>query len=135
MEAVMVKTILFLALLFFPLAGCYSEEQAAKSAEMPDAYAWDFGQVVEKQMVSHDFILKNESANTMRIKNVTTSCGCTASKADKNVLAPGDSAKIKVSFNSSGYSGKVKQFVYVHTDLLDKSIIRFIITADVVKEK
>jgi hypothetical protein len=135
MEAVMVKTILFLALLFFPLTGCYSEEPAAKTAETPDANAWDFGQVVERQMVSHDFILKNESANTMAIKNVTTSCGCTASKADKDVLAPGDSAKIKVSFNSSGYSGKVKQFVYVHTDILDKSIIRFIITADVVKEK
>lgn len=138
----MIKLILCLLLLLLPL-GCYSEvqpptqnqEQAGKSEEAQDANTWDFGQINEGEKAEHDFILKNESDKALLIRDINTSCGCTASKAEKQKLSPGESTKIKVSFNSRGYSGRAKQFVYVHTDSLDKPIIKLIITADVVREK
>ena len=62
---------------------------------------------------------------------MSTSCGCTATKIKDKELAPGASTAIEVQFNSKGYSGQAQQYVYVHTDSLDKPIIRFIIKAQV----
>ena len=131
----MMRIILPLLFLFFPLQGCYSQNQGetAGQAETTDPYAWDFGQVKEGEVLKHDFILKNESEKTLTIKEVNTSCGCTASKVEKKVLLPGESTEIEVQFNSKGYSGLTQQYVYVHTDSLDKPIIKFIIKAVVLK--
>lgn len=130
----MIKILLFLVLLFFPLQGCYSQNQdSEEEAEMADPYTWDFGRVKEGEVFTHVFILKNESEKTLTIKEVNTSCGCTASKVKKYILSPGESTQIEVKFNSKGYSSPVQQFIYVHTDSLEEPIIRFIIKADVIK--
>ncbi|MDD4939161.1 MAG: DUF1573 domain-containing protein [Candidatus Omnitrophica bacterium] len=131
--------ILILIFLSLPLGGCYSNEQAGETGQAPGPGAetgpdtWDFGQVKEGQVFKHAFALKNEFEIPLTIKDVNTSCGCTVSQAKDKVIAPGESTSIDVKFNSKGYSGSVQQFVYVHTDNLDKPIVRFIIKADVIK--
>lgn len=114
-----------LILAFLPL-GC-----AAETAIEPNA--WDFGEVKEGEVLKHNFILKNESAKKLNIKEVNTSCGCTVSKVDRKIISPGESASIEVEFDSKGYSGPSQQFVYVTTDSLDKPVIRYIIKAEVIK--
>ena len=107
---------------------CHAQEQ--------DRFTWDFGDVKEGQVARHDFIIKNETASELRIKEISTSCGCTLSKVTKLVIKPGESAMVEVEFNSKGYSGKVRQYVYVNYeqgDSLDKLVLRYIITANVVK--
>jgi hypothetical protein len=104
--------------------------------EPVDKFTWDFGDLKEGQVVRHDFIIKNETSSELRIKEVTTSCGCTLSKIRKLVIKPGESAMVEVEFNSKGYSGKVKQHVYVNytqADNLDNLVLRYIITANVLK--
>jgi len=138
----MLRIILLLFFLSFPLQGCYSQNQenmasqddTAKKSEMPDAYTWDFGQVQQGEVLKHNFVLENDSDKTLTIKNINTSCGCTASKAQKSELSAGESTSIEVQFKTKGYSGPTQQYVYVHTDSLEKPIIRFTIKADVVKE-
>jgi len=100
-----------------------------------DANLWDFGKIKEGQIVRHKFILKNETAKDLKIEGVTTSCGCTASAVNKKLLKPQESTELEVSFNSSKYSGEIKQHVYVNTDNIDNPLIQFIIKANVVKEK
>ena len=95
---------------------------------------WDFGQVKEGIILKHEFIFKNETDKILNIDNIHVSCGCTEAEADKRSLAPQESTAIIVSFNSKGYSGPVTQFIYVNTDNLDLSIIKFTIKALVVKE-
>ena len=123
----------------FPLQGCYSQNQTKTSGqaetEVIDPYSWDFGQIKEGEVLKHIFVLKNESEKTLTIRDANTSCGCTASKVEKKILLPGESTEIEVQFNTKGYSGLTQQHVYVHTDSLDKSIIRFIIKAEVIKSK
>ena len=99
-----------------------------------DPNAWDFGQVKQGMVLKHDFILKNETDNILKINNIHTSCGCTASESAKKSLMPQESTTIIVSFNSKGYLGAVTQFVYVNTDNADLAIIKFTIKAQVVKE-
>jgi len=94
---------------------------------------WDFGVVKAGTVVKHDFILKNETSGILKITGINTSCGCTASQAEKKSLTPGESTVINVAFDSKGYSGAVKQFVYVNTDNAALSVIQFIVKADVEK--
>jgi len=100
-------------------------------SETNDPNLWDFGAVKAEEVLQHGFTLKNDSDKPLNIKNITTSCGCTASEAKKKNLAPGESTTIEVKFDSKGYSGEVKQYVYVNTDNTDNPLIRFIIKANV----
>ena len=108
-------------------------EHYAQKEEV-DPHVWDFGQVKQGLILKHDFVLKNETNEIMKINSIHTSCGCTASEADKKSLSAQESTVIKVTFNSRGYSGPVQQFVYVNTDNKDLAIIKFTIKAQVVKD-
>lgn len=98
-----------------------------------DQLTWDFGRVRAGDVVKHEFVLINNSSKPLKIVSVTTSCGCTVSKARKDLLAPGESTFLSVAFNSKGYAQEVQQSIYVVTDALDNSVIRYIIKANVEK--
>lgn len=100
-------------------------------AERIDSFSWDFGEVKEADVVKHVFIFKNNSPKPLNIKDVTTSCGCTISRVGKRNLGPGEETVIETQFNSKGYSGEVKQYVYLHTDDPANPIVRFMIKAKV----
>jgi hypothetical protein len=136
----MAKRFLTLFVISLLISGCNMQRLSATTVaseapkpQGPDLYAWDFGRVREGAVVKHNFVLSNDSAKVLNIKDVDTSCGCTASAARKNRLSPGESTVIEVRFNSKGYFGPTQQFVYVNTDSLDNPVLRFIIKADVVK--
>jgi hypothetical protein len=122
--------------LALPLSGCLADQEVTKTSASVEEEAnqknlWDFGKVKQGELVKHEFVLKNASDKPMKIKEVNTSCGCTASEVKKRDLAPGDSTLIEVTFDSAGYSGPVKQFVFVNTDNPGMSMNRFTIKADV----
>ncbi|HTZ10844.1 MAG TPA: DUF1573 domain-containing protein [Candidatus Margulisiibacteriota bacterium] len=121
----MFKFSLALLMVLLIISGCWAQQ---------DPYLWDFGVVKEGEVLKHEFVLKNESAKKLTIKEVATSCGCTASEAKKKELLPGESTTIEVKFQSKGYSGAVKQVVYVTTDNLDNMFIKYIIKANVVRK-
>ncbi len=128
------RKVLFWSLFaLFIFTGCTTAQQPKDTGEAFDPYTWDFGQVKEGQIVKHVFTLKNESRKPVRILDINSSCGCTVSEAEKTLLGPGESTAIEVKFDSRGYSGPVKQYVYVHTDNIDNQLVRFIIIAQVYK--
>ncbi len=137
----MTKLNLSLLILLLVFSGCgarhYAQEQVSslETKEAFDPYIFDFGRVKEGEVLEHEFILKNETSKILNIKDVNTSCGCTVSESEKRSLQPNESTVIKVKFNSRGYSGPTQQYIYVHTDSLDKPVIRYIIKANVVKNK
>ena len=129
----------FILLVCFPHLGCgqQQKEQAASASSAAaegriDPNTWDFGDVKAGEVLRHDFLLKNESLNILRIKEINTSCGCTVSEVKQKILQPQEETLIEVKFNSQGYKGAVKQFIYVHTDNLDNPVLRYIIKANVV---
>jgi len=124
----MKKIILAAVFLFLPLCICFAQE-----AVMDPSRIWDFGQMDEGVVAEHVFILRNDSTEVMNIENVDSSCGCAASSAGKKILQPGEETEIKVKFNSKGYSGKIKQFIFVNVNRLNDPVIQFVIEADVKK--
>ncbi len=115
------------------LSGLFIFQFACAEKEVIDPNLWDFGKAKQGEVLKHDFLFKNETKSVLNISSVNTSCGCTASQSDKKSLKPGESTKINVSFNSHGYLGEVKQFIYVNTDNVDLAVVRFTIKAEVYK--
>ncbi len=130
---------LLLGFLFTALLqmSCLAQEKelVVKELQADEAHTWDFGQVQKGEVLKHSFTLKNETKMVLHIFDVDTTCGCTASKVKKDLLAPGAETLLEVEFDTKGYSGPVAQFIYVHTNRILEPVINFKIKADVTKKK
>jgi len=76
----------------------------------------DFGDIVQGKIVEHTFVLTNSGKQPLIISNVAATCGCTVPSWPKEPVAPGKSAEIKVSFNSSGKVGKQNSVVRIYSN-------------------
>ena len=77
---------------------------------------FNFGMTVQNATVSHSFWLHSTGDDTLRITEVKPGCGCTKAPLDKEVLAPGDSARLDILFATGRYSGMVTKRPVVHTN-------------------
>ncbi len=115
----------------YPAAAPESPAEAVVKISAPGEPVWDFGKVKEDAILFHAFELENDRAKPLRIKDISTSCGCTASAVKKRDLKPQERSRVEVTFTAKGYSGPVRQYVYVATDDVDNPVLRYIIKADV----
>jgi hypothetical protein len=69
-----------------------------------DVTAHDFGNVIAGRTATHLFAFKNTGDQTLVIRSVTTSCGCTAAVLKSSEVLPGETGQIEVRFsaNSAG---------------------------------
>lgn len=73
----------------------------------------DFGKVQAGQVVQHDFVVTNMGTRTLEILNVQPSCGCTTAGTYDRKIAPGQTGKIPVQFNSGNLNGPVSKAVTI----------------------
>jgi len=71
----------------------------APKAEVTEA-AYNFGTALSGPPISHVFMIKNVGTGPLQIRNVTSSCGCTAAKPSKTILAPGEVSTIAASVDT-----------------------------------
>lgn len=76
----------------------------------------DFGEMKQGDKMDHTFTLTNNGKSELVIRNVRSSCGCTAVAPAKKVIAPGESAPVKVTFNSQGKRGRQSKSITVITN-------------------
>ncbi|MER3497700.1 MAG: DUF1573 domain-containing protein [Chitinophagaceae bacterium] len=62
----------------------------------------DFGKILQGKPVDYYFEITNKSDKPIVIEYAQASCGCTTPEVPKEPIAPGSSAKIKVSYNAAG---------------------------------
>ncbi len=77
---------------------------------------FDFGDMVQGEKKEHTFSLTNNGKSDLIIRNVRSSCGCTAVAPSKKVIAPGETAPIKVTFDSRGKRGRQSKSITVITN-------------------
>lgn len=77
-----------------------------------------------------DFL--NDSEKNVKITKIATSCGCTASVADKNEYAPNESGQIRGAFKTEGKRGKQKVDVVVFTDDISAPQIKLSLDLEIV---
>lgn len=76
----------------------------------------DFGTIVEGVVAETEFIVTNTGESDLLIVDAKGSCGCTVPKPPKDPIKPGDSAPIKVSFDSKGKPGAQEKTVTLTTN-------------------
>ena len=74
---------------------------------------YDFGKVLQGEVVKHSFSFTNTGDMTLLVTNVRSSCGCTVSDYSKKPISPGGSGKIEVSFNSHRRKGMQNKSITV----------------------
>lgn len=80
-----------------------------------DKNKYDFGRVVEGKFYIANIKMFNNGEADLEIKNVTTTCGCTAAIVVDKLIKPGKSTILKIELDTSGREGKFVRAVNIHT--------------------
>ena len=74
---------------------------------------YNFGTVAEGEKVAYNFRFKNSGNKPLIVTNTTASCGCTVPEKPEKPVLPGETAFIKVVFNSKGKAGHNEKTITV----------------------
>ncbi len=71
------------------------------------------GKMKEGEILNVEFEFTNTGTEMLIIKNVTASCGCTIPEKPEEPIAPGNTGKIKATFDSRGRAGLNQKVITV----------------------
>lgn len=94
----------------------------------------DFGDITDGETVNYSFTVSNAGEADLVITNASASCGCTVPDYPKKPIKPGESGKIKVSFDSSNKPGMQQKSVTI-TSNTEKGSDVLTIKANVLPKK
>ncbi len=77
---------------------------------------FDFGKIMEGEIIEHTFHFKNTGKADLEIQDVKVSCGCTVPSFPFLPIAPGESSIIEITFNSKGKLGKQRPAITVYSN-------------------
>lgn len=107
-------------------------DQKGPKLVLPET-SFDFGSVPQGQKVVHEFVLQNQGDADLTIARISPSCGCTAAAVSSSVVKPGASEKVRVEFDTSGFSGAKTKSAQILTNSTDKSEVTVRLTGVVVR--
>ncbi|MCU0454168.1 MAG: DUF1573 domain-containing protein [Bacteroidetes bacterium] len=119
-------------MVLLPLLAATAWGQPKLSLDRPEI---DLGVVYRGAVKKAKFTLKNIGNEPLKILQMVPSCGCTALKRPKEVLAPGESDVIEVEFSSATFRGRVEsKRVDIQTNDPTAEYATVMLTADVREE-
>ena len=77
---------------------------------------WDFGKVTRGEKPTHIFIVKNGGEGDLIIEGVKGSCPCIETSISTNRIKPGESAELKVSYDTTDYVGKDEKHLHIYSN-------------------
>jgi hypothetical protein len=77
---------------------------------------WDFGRIWWGDPCTTEIEVRNDGDSPLLIPNVRTSCGCTVAKPSKSSLAPGETDRIKLTYDSKKGVVNVSQTATVESN-------------------
>jgi len=95
----------------------YSKWTAQQMTDAPvigfSETVYDFGDIKKGEKVTHTFTVTNTGKTNLILRKINSSCGCTTTQPDKNVIPSGENANITVTFDSRGRSGRQNQSITI----------------------
>ncbi len=115
---------LLMAVICFGCAGNQPKTDAQNGTPQIsfDDVSHNFGTIAQGEKVTHTFKFRNIGDGPLQITDVTTSCGCTASKYSTEPVKPGESGTVEVIFDSYGREGKQLKSANVWTNCGEKPV-------------
>jgi hypothetical protein len=113
-----------------------SKEELENAAHIEfEDVEYNFGEMKQRESVSHEFTFTNTGKRDLFIRKVRSSCGCTVVQPPGGAIAPGESSTIKATFNSGTRKGKVFKTITVTTNDPKRPQITLKIVGDVLVPK
>lgn len=84
-----------------------------------DKETYDFGTIDAGEVVETTFMITNTGKSDLLITNAKSTCGCTVPTWPKKAIQPGDSATMKVKFDSKGKRNNVSKTITLTTNTLN----------------
>ncbi|EDL56691.1 DUF1573 domain-containing protein [Gimesia maris] len=81
-----------------------------------DTPLYNFGSMAVGQSLSHNFILKNEGEVPLEVQKGATTCKCTLSEMKENMVAPGESIKIELTWTPKSPQQNFGQTATIYTN-------------------
>ena len=104
------------ALLVLTIAAMSAVASAADGPKMKVTESIrDMGKVAQGEVLDVDFAIVNEGDETLEIKAVRPTCGCTVAEFDREI-APGKTGYIKSKLDTRDFSGPISKSILVMTN-------------------
>ncbi len=95
---------------------------------------FNFGKIYKGQKVEHVYKFENTGKDTLNIKKVKTSCGCTAAILTNRTISPTETGEIRVTYNPGSNTGNVKKSITVLNDDPEHSNYRLTIFGEIIED-
>ncbi len=106
---------------------------AAADIQLGSAF-YDFGQIQADQELEAAILIENKGDEPLILGKVSGTCGCIEiGNLGKNVLDPGEKLAINFIFDSTGYLGKVENYIHINSNDPDQPYLKIPIRAEVKK--
>jgi hypothetical protein len=95
----------------------------------------DAGKIKPGDVVEKEYTITNTHKTAIDLEPLDKKaipCDCNTAKIEKMHLEPGESTKVKLTFNSNGYEGQIVKSIYLKVKNQDGEL-RLIITTEVLK--
>ncbi|MDD5459196.1 MAG: DUF1573 domain-containing protein [Phycisphaerae bacterium] len=109
-----------------------SEEQTGAADIKFGKTVCDFGNIGPGSKQMCEFNFTNVGTGTLKITDVTKTCGCTPFTLEKKEYAPGESGVIKVEYQPTKHPGKVHKTLFVTSNDPEEGKIELSIEANIV---
>lgn len=107
----------FCFLYFLPLVlitSCQTDREKFPDDTTVDAQlVFDFGEVMQGELVKAKFEIKNTGTVPLKIFEVKPACGCTLANYTEDAVEPGKSAWVEAEVDTKGMSGTINKSVTV----------------------
>lgn len=93
--------------------------QVARPAVALDPTELDFGPLSAPMVQTRAVEVRNAGRTPLRIEAISSSCGCTTGKMDVAVISPGETAQMRVTFDTVAHgpqTGPARHAVYLRTN-------------------
>jgi Protein of unknown function (DUF1573) len=121
-----------LCLLLTVLALCRADGQA--KIDIPGGTKLSLGKIYRGEVVDRTLTLKNGGSDTLHIRRVDASCGCTGTMISSQQIPAGTEGTLRISFNSKNFSGPVHKTVTISSDASNTPELVVEFTADIIDE-
>ena len=119
-----------------PVATSTPAPEAAPPGPLPRAVAdeleHDFGSLKIGETGRHVFTIRNEGQGPLEIKTGRTTCKCTLSRLSRDVVAPGESTEVELSWSIKEEKPEFQQQAEILTNDPDHKAIHFTVRGKVV---
>lgn len=128
-----VKKLEFIAVITEDFSSLSLREKHDAPVGTLNASQYNFGVVKQGSIARYNLQVTNTGKDTLFIRKISSSCGCTTGKPDKTTLLPLETATVLISFNTYGRIGYQEKSVTIITNDPENPYLLFTISGTIEK--